>query len=251
MSRAPLVLLHGWGLGPAVWAPLMDCLPADRPVFAPPLPGHAGAPPAATHTLAAWANQIAAALPDAAAVCGWSLGGMLAMAIAQRHPAKVSRLLLVGTSPRFVAGAASDAAAWEHGLDAATVAAFIDGFRASPAETLRRFIALQVVGDANRRSVTAALNAAVPASGATDPHALAPGLEILASADLRSAAPQLRIPARLFHGAGDALMPLAAAEWLAAQLPAARLTVFADCGHAPFLSRPREFADALREALDE
>ena len=251
MSRAPLILLHGWGLGPAVWAPLTACLPADRPVLAPPLPGHAGTPPTDSHTLAAWADRLAPALPDAAAVCGWSLGGMLAMALAQRHPAKVSRLLLVGTSPRFVAEGGSDGADWEHGLDAATVATFIASFRTSPADTLRRFIALQTLGDVNRRSVTAALSAAVSNSGGTDPRTLAQGLEILANCDLRRTAPQLHVPARLFHGAGDALMPLAAAEWLAGQLPASRLTVFDDCGHAPFLSRPREFADALLEALDD
>jgi pimeloyl-[acyl-carrier protein] methyl ester esterase len=45
-------------------------------------------------------------------------------------------------------------------------------------------------------------------------------------------------------------MPLAGAEWLAGQLPQGRLTVFDDCGHAPFLSRPAECAALIeREVL--
>ena len=63
--------------------------------------------------------------------------------------------------------------------------------------------------------------------------------------DLRSAVPQIRQPVRLLHGAGDTLMPVAAAEWLADTLPDGRLSIFADAGHAPFLSRPQDCASLI------
>lgn len=46
-------------------------------------------------------------------------------------------------------------------------------------------------------------------------------------------------------------MPLAAAEALAALIPGARLAVFADCAHAPFISRPEEFLLQVQDFLNE
>ncbi len=243
MSSPPLVLLHGWGLSPRVWDALRQALPRGIETHAPMLPGHGESATLAAPTLDAWADAVLPALPDAAVLCGWSLGGMIALDLARRYPQKVARLILLGTSPRFVSCSGPDA--WPYGLDSATVAGFIDSFGRDPKATLNRFVALQALGDSDRREVAARLNEALANTdeGATD--GLAAGLHLLANIDLRAAVSQIRQPVRLLHGARDALMPLAAAEWLAAQLPDARLTRFDGCGHAPFLSRPAECAELI------
>lgn len=244
MNQAPLVLLHGWGLGPSIWSALREALPAGRPVVTPTLPGHSGEGSTINAHLDAWSDAIAADLPPGGVLCGWSLGGILAANIALRHPDRAACLVLVGTTPRFVAIAGEAASSWQHGLDAATVAGFIDGFRREPATIQRRFVALQALGDTNRRAVTTALNQSL-ADAERHAEALAGGLDLLAHVDLRETMPRLRLPVHIFHGAHDALMPLGAAHWLVDHIPGARLTVFPDCGHAPFLSRPTEFVDAL------
>jgi pimeloyl-[acyl-carrier protein] methyl ester esterase len=53
---------------------------------------------------------------------------------------------------------------------------------------------------------------------------------------------------RLLHGDADAIVPVAAAAALAAQLPRAWLTVLAGRGHALPLSAPAEVAALLVEA---
>ncbi|THF66205.1 alpha/beta fold hydrolase [Pseudothauera nasutitermitis] len=240
MSR-PLVLLHGWGLTARVWETLRAPL-AGLTIHAPDLPGHGSAPAVSGTDLAAWTDRLAADLPDGATVCGWSLGALLALDFAARHPRKVARLALIGATPRFAA-----TEGWPHALDAETVAAFRDAFTSAPAAVLHRFIALQVLGDAHRREVggklTAALSAAEPDAAQTE--ALAAGLAVLAGADLRGTLAAIRQPALLLHGEHDALMPVGAARWLAAQWPDARLEILAACGHAPFLSRPAECATLL------
>jgi len=45
-------------------------------------------------------------------------------------------------------------------------------------------------------------------------------------------------------------MPLPAAEALAALIPGARLEVFADCAHAPFISTPADFVARLAAFVD-
>lgn len=237
-----LVLLHGWAMTPRVWEGLVAALPPGFEVHAPALPCHPGGV-AATPTLEAWADALATTLPDDALVCGWSLGAMVAMALAIRHPHKVRRLVLAGATPRFVAGDG-----WPHGLPADVVAAFTQGFAAAPSPTLRRFLSLQTQGDARRKAVQSALSATLARGDDADAvcdTALAEGLRVLVEADLREDLPLLHQHTLLIHGDGDALMSLAGARALADSLPEAGLQVCAATGHAPFVADAAAFAARL------
>jgi pimeloyl-[acyl-carrier protein] methyl ester esterase len=57
-------------------------------------------------------------------------------------------------------------------------------------------------------------------------------------------------PVLIVHGERDQLVPSPAASWLSDALPNARLAVFPDAAHAPFLSHPREFAQILETFLN-
>lgn len=249
-ALAPIVLLHGWAMTPAVWAPVRAAL-APRSSLAPALPGHAGRPAAAGADVEAWADELAPALPNAAVLVGWSLGALVALVLARRHPARVARLVLIAGTARFVAATPSpDALGESHwpGLAADTVAAFRSTFQASPRDTLRRFLALQCLGEADRRSTQEAL------AGVLDPlqqpEALASGLDLLASTDLRRELGDVMQPCLMLHGEHDALMPLAAAQRLAHLLPNARLQVLGGSGHALPIARSIECARAIREFAD-
>lgn len=240
----PIVLLHGWGLSAAVWTPLRAHFSPAQAIHAPDLPGH-GSAAAAGETLESWADALVATLPDKAILVGWSLGGMLALHIARHYPQKVARLVLIDTTPRFV-----QADDWLPALPSETLADFRSNFDAAPAATQRRFVALQSLGDAARKNVSASLTAALTAAHDKQP-ALATGLRLLAETDLRDLIPAITQPVRLLHGGEDKLMPVAAAKWLADTLPNARLSVFGDAGHAPFVSRAQECAALIESfALD-
>nr|WP_211163041.1 alpha/beta fold hydrolase [Aromatoleum diolicum] len=242
-------MLHGWGLGPQVWSRLRDALPPDLSVLAPELPGHGAAPPAARADIAGWSDTLLPDLPEHAVLCGWSLGGLIALDLAHRYPERVERLILIGSSPCFVSRSGEDAAPWPHGLDADTVDGFIASFAADPAITLRRFIALQALGDARRRTVGAGLNAALTTLDGDRAKSLADGLQLLANTDLRPIVRDIRQPVHIIHGAGDALMTATAARWLADHCEHSQLTLFDDCGHVPFLSRPDDCAALIAGAL--
>jgi pimeloyl-[acyl-carrier protein] methyl ester esterase len=243
-GKTPLLFLHGWAMTPAVWQPLLAALGTDAfDARVPALPGHVDDGSKtnmdADATLADWVETLAPVLPPKTTVIGWSLGAQLALELARTRPDRVERLILFAATPRFVA--TTD---WPHGLDAATVTAFIEGYAGQPAATRRRFFALQTLGDAARRQLLPQIEAAsIPHAGAGHSlPALAAGLKILADSDLRPGLAAIEQPVHLIHGDGDALMPLAAARWLAAALPRARLTVLENCGHAPLLSRPADCA---------
>jgi 2-succinyl-6-hydroxy-2,4-cyclohexadiene-1-carboxylate synthase len=96
----PLVLLHGFGGDSQAWASIASSL-APREIWAPDLPGHGATTPltpAGDWSLARVADSLAAILPTRFDLAGYSLGGRLALALALRHPQRVSRLALVGAS---------------------------------------------------------------------------------------------------------------------------------------------------------
>ena len=126
MTR-PIVLLHGWGLSSAVWAPLQAQLDPQLTVLAPDLPGHGNAAPAGD-TLESWAEALLKHIPDDSMLVGWSLGAQLAMHLAVHAPKKIARLVLIAASPRFV-----QADNWPAALPQATLEEFRSHFELDPA----------------------------------------------------------------------------------------------------------------------
>ncbi|MES3106696.1 bifunctional 3-oxoadipate enol-lactonase/4-carboxymuconolactone decarboxylase PcaDC [Sphingomonas aurantiaca] len=107
-----LVLLNSIGTDMALWdTSVPHLLPAFR-LLRIDTRGHgASDAPAGDYTLAMLADDVVAVMDAAgvtnAAIAGVSLGGMIAMELALRHPARVTALALVCTS------ATMDAAAWQ------------------------------------------------------------------------------------------------------------------------------------------
>ncbi len=237
-----LVLLHGWCLHGGVWDALAQRLAASFRLHVVDLPGHGRSRDVAFGALDDVVDEVAACCPEGAGVCGWSLGGLVALRLATRHPARVGALALVSATPRF-----ARAPGWPHGMAPATLAAFADGLGAAPGKTIRRFLDLCAHGGPDARRGSRELAAILAQRETPSAADLASGLALLAHADLRSEVPAIGVPAIVVHGERDALVPVAAARWLAASLPAARLTEIAGAAHVPFATHPDAVALALAD----
>jgi pimeloyl-[acyl-carrier protein] methyl ester esterase len=231
-AGTPVALLHGWGMNLRVFDGLAGALAAKHRVLAVDLPGHGRSAFDAAHAgFDAQATDVAALLPDRCVVVGWSLGGQYALEFARRAPERVRGLVLLASTPRFVAGAG-----WEAGLKPALLQAFAEQLARDWHATLEEFLALQTRGSRESAAVLAELHHALRAHGEPLPEALVAGLAHLQTNDLRAAVPAIDTPALVIAGQHDRVTPPAAAEWLAATLPRADLTVLPRAGHAPFLS---------------
>ena len=240
-AKPLLALLHGWGMNARVFDVLVGLLGDDFEVRALNLPGHGGRAALPDNTLASWANDLAQQLPDNTTLLGWSLGGQVAMRAALDHPHKISRLILLSSTPRFVA---TDA--WMHGMAAANLEAFGAALLADPQATLLRFLSLQTRGVADQRSLLQPLRMSLQSLPQADDMALSSGLAMLRDTDLRAELSRLQQPTLVLHGAADTLTPPGAGIWLAETLPAAQHIEWPRAAHALHLSHSEAVAAAIK-----
>jgi 2-succinyl-6-hydroxy-2,4-cyclohexadiene-1-carboxylate synthase len=134
-----LVLLHGFSGTHRAWDGVIDRLPAERyRPLALDLPGHgaaAGAPRPIT-----FESAVAAVLggaPERFALCGYSLGGRVAMHVALAAPERVTRLWVIAANPGIEDGeeraarVASDEALADR-LETDLFEGWIDAWRSQP-----------------------------------------------------------------------------------------------------------------------
>jgi len=241
-SGPDLLLLHGWALHGGMWGPWLDELGRAARLHVVDLPGHGRSPWQETAAdLGGMARTVFSQVPRGAAVLGWSLGGMLALELARRYPRHLAALILVATTPRFLAG--HD---WEHGMPPEVLDEFKAGLERDYRRTVQNFLALQTRGDEHGHETLRQLRGRLGTHGEPDRRALAAGLGILQRSDLREAVPQVALPTLVIAGEHDRITPPGAGLALAAALPSARFRLVERCGHAPFLSHP---AVVLHEVL--
>jgi pimeloyl-[acyl-carrier protein] methyl ester esterase len=238
-----LVLLHGWGANLRVWDELTRVLARRFRVIAVDLPGHGRSswdPQATTPAAQAWrVCETLAPLTTRYSLLGWSLGGQFALDLAAAMPGGIERLVLVATTPRFLA-----APGWRHGLKAAVLDGLAARLGADPDRALEEFLQLQVLGERPRTAarVLGKLVAALAVHGTARPEALAYDLQRLRDGDLRAQLAAVRAPALVIAGGRDRITRAGAARALAAALPHGRCRTLAHAAHVPFLSHPQQFA---------
>ncbi len=246
VSTPALVLLHGWGLHGGIFAPLAAHYMPRYRVSAPDLPGHGACPYEPYDDLDGLAALMERRVEADCVLVGWSLGGMIAAAIAAAGRVRVARLVLVATTPRFVA-----VPGWPHGLPEATVAGFARRLASDFRALLGEFLTLQARGDDDQRALIRRLRAEVFARGEPTPAGLAAALEVLRSADLRDRLRQIAVPTLVLSGEYDRITPAAAGEVLAHGIPGARHVLLPHASHAPFLSRTDAFLVEMDAFLND
>lgn len=242
VGRGPaLALIHGWAMHGGLFAPLVERLADRHTLHLIDLPGHGHARQSALPLdPAALAPQLVEAVPNAAWL-GWSLGGLFALEAVRHAPDRVRALVMVASSPRFVAG--ED---WPHGVRPSLFREFGEALGRDFRGTLDGFLALEALGSTHAQEELRSLRAHAFERGEPAPRALLDGLALLDRADVRALLPSLQVPSLWISGRRDRLVPAGAMPAAAELAPEAESLVVANAGHAPFLGA----ADTVAEAID-
>jgi 3-oxoadipate enol-lactonase len=166
-----------------------------------------------------------------AAVCGVSVGGVIALGLAEAHPGRVEKLVLSNTGAKI-----GTPETWNP-----RIAAVEQGGVAAVAEgVLERWFpaALREAGDP---CVALARNMLTRTAAA----GYVATCVALRDSDLTAAARGVRVPALCVAGSLDGSTPPALVQSLAALVPGAQYFEIEGAGHLPCLQTPRELAERL------
>jgi pimeloyl-ACP methyl ester carboxylesterase len=238
-SLPAIVFLHGGGMDHSVWALLARAFAHHGcAVLAPDLPGHGrseGAPLTSIAALADWtAALIDAAGAKAARLVGHSMGSLVALETAARHPAKVTGLGLIATTVTMrVSDDLLDAAKTNDHAAVDMIAIWGEGYRATLGGS--QAPGLWMLGGAKRlleRAQPGAIFADLSACNAYQ--------------DALSAAAKVNAPSIVIQGSRDLMTPAKGGKALAAAIPNCRLTLIEGAGHMLMSERPDDVLAALR-----
>lgn len=236
-TGTPLVLLHGFTADSQSWAPLEKALPADRPLIRIDLPGHGRSPHRRVASFADLARMLVEAFDDAAAahdsvhLLGHSLGGALALAIADIRPRRVASLALIAPAGL---GPEVDAAALNGILRATrpeSLAPWLRRLTATPdgiSDAYAR-VAMLTRGDPALRAVQADMTGILFPDGTQ-------------AFDLRPALSRLATPTCLIWGRQDHILP-----WRHALVAEGDIAInlLSGAGHIPQIECPDRVARIL------
>ncbi len=230
-----VVFIHGAAHDHTIWVmPARYFARHGMRVLAPDLPGHGrteGPALTSVEALADWIDRVLdAAGVENAAIVGHSMGGLIAMSLAIRHPSRVRSLALLGVSvpmpvtERLLTAAKNNETAatdmangWSHSARGRLGGNPNPGF--------------WILGGGERliaRSDPGVHHADLSACNAFQ---CDPGL--------------IASPTLVIAGDADQMTPIRSVRAVAAAIPNSRIVTLAGCGHAMLFEQPNQVLDAL------
>ncbi|MGB3220554.1 MAG: alpha/beta fold hydrolase [Anaerolineae bacterium] len=239
-----VVLIHGYPLQRAIWAPQVEASKTRFRVITPDLRGFGESEvTAGPYTMEMLAADVHALLQQrgvrSAVIGGHSMGGYVALAFARQFPEMLRGLILVNTR------AGADSPAGKANRQAAAAVARQQGALAVADDMLPKLLAPatfqqqpQLVAHVHRLMAAASVEALANAQ-----------LGMATRGASQDVLEGLFLPVLVITGADDKLIPPAESEAMARTVPGARLVVLEDAGHLASLEAPAAFNTALWEFL--
>jgi pimeloyl-[acyl-carrier protein] methyl ester esterase len=226
---SPLVFFHGWGFDSQIWQRILPKLENDYRVYCVDLPG-LGLTDYMEYEK--WKEKVLHILPFQFAAIGWSLGGLYATRLAIEEPARITHLLNITSSPRFL-----EDTHWA-GVKPQILHNFYHQLSEDSEKTIRQFRTL------NQGSPD--LSEIVKPSE----QGLYAGLEVLQKWDLRDHLPSLKPRTCYMFGRLDPITSIATLQTMQNLYSQFRYVLFKKSGHMPFLSESTRFLEELRAFLN-
>ena len=244
---APVLLSHALGLDLAMWDDLAARLAAGdlgapHEVLRYDHRGHGGSgAPSGPYAMDDLVDDAARVVREwgrgPVTWIGLSMGAMVGMGLAIRHPALVSTLVLANTTSLYPE---AGRAAWAQRI--ATVDA--EGMAGVAEMVVERYLHADF-----RAAEPAATQAIRSRILANDPAGYAASCAAVAGVAWQERLGEIRCPTLVISGARDAGAPPAMGEAIASRVPGARMEVIADASHLSVLETPAAFEALLKRFL--
>ncbi|MCF7969845.1 MAG: pimeloyl-ACP methyl ester esterase BioH [Methylococcaceae bacterium] len=240
----PVVMLHGWAMHGGLWGDFAAQLAVDRQVICLDLPGHGRSESVKPYSLEVVVDALERALPDEpCSLVGWSLGGELALRLAEKYPHKVKSLILIASNPHFL-----NAQGWV-GVTPNVLIEFAHNIQSNASMTVLRFMSLQVQGMLNMKPCLQQIKEALQECAMPELDVLMGGLQILETTDLRGALTALVLPVQMIFGERDSLVPAVVAGQCMSIAPKTDIHLIKGAGHVPFVTHKQQVLALVQDFL--
>ncbi|WP_412563713.1 alpha/beta fold hydrolase [Thalassobius sp. MITS945101] len=222
----PLVFLPGMMCDARLFAPQVTAFSRHLPVTV--------APVGLGESIEEIAETVLRQLPEKFALAGLSMGGIVAMEMLRRAPARITRIALMDTNA--LSETPKTAAAYEPLIIAAKAGRLEDA--------VRQMMKQEYLAPGEARLEI--LNRFVAMALEQGPESFVRQCKALQRRrDLQSALRRCKVPALVLCGEHDQLTPVKRHQFMAELIPSAELKVIAGAGHLPTWEQP----DAVTTAL--
>ncbi|MDT7835049.1 alpha/beta fold hydrolase [Aquabacterium sp. OR-4] len=249
-GQQPIVFVHGFGCDQQMWRFVAPAFEDTHRVV---LFDHIGCGKSdlafyddQRHaTLAGYAADLVDILEHAdlrnAILVGHSVSSVISILAAIQAPERVSRLVLVGPSPRYL----NDPPDYVGGFERADIDGLLDMMESNMLGWAD-FLAPVVVGPGHDPERTQELKESFCAA---DPYIARRFASATFLADNRADLPLLNRPSLIVQCADDAIAPRAVGEYMHAHLRQSTLRVIEASGHCPHMTHPAETIAVIRDYL--
>lgn len=231
-NSAPLLFIHGAGDTHLLWNGQLAAFAEIAHTFALDLPGHGRSTGAPLTTIPGYALAVREFLDalklEQVIVVGSSMGGAIAQTFALDFPKRVSGLVLVGTGAKL-----------------RVAPQFLEGIRNAYDPTIRLLVQNYYAPDAP----TVLLEKSIRQLLASGQAVTLADYTACNAFDLRDRIGTISAPTLVICGRDDKMTPPAYSEYLAKNIPHARLVRIEHAGHMVMLEQPTQFNTALRDWL--
>ncbi len=244
-----LLFIHGWGVDRRIWRQQTKYFSQKWNVLSIDLPGH-GDSTWQKISLEEMVRDLDGLIKyleiDEIITVGSSLGGLFSLKLFELFDEKITKMVFVGSMPKF-----AKSQNYPYGLDTkkmrklssqlttaypSIVNVFFRSLFTKEERSSRRFKWMQKF----RRTDNVPIK-----------DALAEYLDILEQEDLRDVLKKIDLPLQFINGTHDQICCRGAVKLIKELAPNAQYDDFQNCGHFPFLSKPREFNIVLEKFLNQ
>lgn len=244
MKMPALILIHGYPFDHTLWNDVIAELGREVATFAPDLPGFGNDPVETSEpSIDRFGDDVLESFrmhhAGSAVVAGMSMGGYVALSMAERHAHDIAGLGLIST--QAIADTDEGRKARREMIEKVR--------RQGPAVAAEAVMAKMFGRDGEQRPDLLEIPRRAAENAGTD--GICWALEAMARRPDRTALlARLHVPVTVVHGAEDRIVPIARAHEMAKIIPGANFVEVIGAGHATPLENPKAVAAALRDLLN-
>jgi pimeloyl-ACP methyl ester carboxylesterase len=232
----PIIFSHGWLDDRTVWNSQIPLAARNHTVVVYDLRGHGQSDkPIGDYSVQALSGDLHSLVQmlkfEKVTLVGFSLGGMASLMFALQHPAKVTKLVLVGTTAKMPMSTYT-LYALKYILPYRIFAWIVSRIKIyKPSK--------EIIEDNISRAMGVPKHVAYKCME-----------EFTTNYDIRNRLPEIAVPTLVIVGEKDRTN-LKASEHLSREIKGSRLRVVSSCGHSVMIEKPEEFGQLVRQFIDE